>query len=82
MHSATWELMERGNSVAVLGYDPVRDAVVLINEMRPGVLIAGDYPYTDNLVAGGVNAKVNLALDAAAREMKEEAGPRAARCRN
>ena len=43
-HTRTWEVMERGNSVGVLGYDPVRDAVVLVNEMRPGVLVCGRLP--------------------------------------
>src|SRR5262245_23917992 len=71
--TGTWEVMERGHAVAVLGYDPVRDEVVLVNEFRPGAFVAGDYPYTDNLVAGGV-AKGESALEAAAREMKEEAG--------
>lgn len=65
--------MERGNSVAVLAYDPVRDEVVLANEFRPGALVAGDYPFTDNLVAGGV-ADGESPLDAAVREMKEETG--------
>jgi len=73
MQIGVWEVMERGHSVGVLGYDPVRDAVVLVNEFRPGAFIAGDYPYTDNLVAGGV-AKGESPLDAATREMKEEAG--------
>jgi ADP-ribose diphosphatase len=69
----TWEVMERGNSVGVLGYDPARDSVVLINECRPGVLVAGEYPFTDNLVAGAM-AKGESALEAAEREMKEETG--------
>ncbi len=43
-----WEMMERGNAVAVLGHDPGRDEVVLGNEFRPGILVAGDYPYRDN----------------------------------
>ena len=69
----TWEVMERGNSVGVLGYDPARDVVVLVNEMRPGALVAGDYPFTDNLVAGGMT-EGESALEAAEREMKEETG--------
>src|SRR5262245_3389183 len=69
----TWEVMERGNSVGVLGYDPVRDAVVLTNEFRPGALVSGDYPYTDNLVAGRVE-KDESPVEAAVREMEEEAG--------
>lgn len=32
----------------------MRDEVVLGNEFRPGVLVAGEYPYRDNLIAGGI----------------------------
>src|SRR4051812_38747362 len=69
----TWEVMERGHAVAVLGFDPVLDRVVLISEFRPGVLLAGDYPFTDNLVAGGMEDNES-AQDAAVREMQEETG--------
>jgi ADP-ribose pyrophosphatase len=69
----TWEVMERGHSVAALGYDPTLDVVVLVNELRPGALAAGDYPYTDSLVAGVVEPGENV-MDAAVREMREEAG--------
>jgi ADP-ribose pyrophosphatase len=68
-----WEVMERGHAVAVLGHDPKRDEVVLVNEFRPGLLIAGDYPYRDNLVAGAIE-KSETAIEAAMREMQEEAG--------
>lgn len=68
-----WEVMERGNAVAVLGYDPSRDEVVLANELRPGMLAAGEYPFSDNLVAGGI-APGEDAKAAAAREMLEETG--------
>jgi ADP-ribose pyrophosphatase len=67
------EVMERGDSVAVLGYDPKRDEVVLGNEFRPGVKVAGEYPYRDNLVAGAIDDG-ETALEAAVREMHEEAG--------
>jgi ADP-ribose diphosphatase len=69
----SWEVMERGNAVAVLGHDPNRDEVVLANEFRPGALIAGEYPFRDNLVAGALEAGES-ALEAAVREMQEEAG--------
>lgn len=68
-----WELMERGNAVAALGHDPKRDEVVLVNEFRPGALVSGDYPYRDNLVAGGIEPGESP-IDAAVREMQEEAG--------
>lgn len=70
---ATWEVMERGNAVAVLGHDPRRDEIVLGNEFRPGALVAGDYPYRDNLVAGAIEDG-ETPLEAAVREMREEAG--------
>jgi ADP-ribose pyrophosphatase len=68
-----WELMERGHSVAVLGHDPKRDEVVLVNEFRPGVFVTGEYAYCDQLVAGVIDGKESP-LEAAVREMKEEAG--------
>ena len=69
----SWEMMERGNAVAVLAHDPVRDEIVLGNEFRPGVLVAGEYPYRDNLIAGGIKHE-EAVLGAAVREMQEETG--------
>jgi ADP-ribose pyrophosphatase len=69
----TREVMERGHAVGVLAYDPRRDEVVLGNEMRPGMLAAGDYPFGDALIAGVVDAG-ETEMQAAAREMKEETG--------
>jgi ADP-ribose pyrophosphatase len=69
----TREVMERGDAVAVLGYDPNRDEIVLGNEFRPGVKVAGEYPYRDNLVAGAIDDGES-AVQAAVREMQEEAG--------
>jgi ADP-ribose pyrophosphatase len=69
----TWEVMERGHSVAVLGHDPVRDEVVLVNECRPGLLVVGEYPFRDNLVAGVIDGD-ETPIAAATREMQEETG--------
>ena len=41
--TVTWEMMERGRSVGVLGHDPKRDEIVLVNECRPGILVTGLY---------------------------------------
>lgn len=67
------EVFERGHAVGVLAYDPKRDKVVLVNEMRVGILAAGEYPYTDTVPAGGINAG-EAEVDAAVREMREETG--------
>ena len=67
------EIFERGHAVGILAYDPLRDEVVLVNEMRTGILAVGEYPYTDTLPAGGI-AKGETDIEAAVREMVEEAG--------
>lgn len=64
---------ERGHAVAMLGYDPVRDEVLLVNEMRPGMLAAGVYPFVDALPAGMIDEGEDP-VTAAVREMHEEAG--------
>lgn len=69
----TRDVMERGHAVGVLAYDPERDLIVLVNEFRPGCLLAGAEPFTDNLVAGGI-AEGESPLDAAVREVAEEVG--------
>src|SRR3982751_5768784 len=69
----TWMIMERGNAVGILAYDPGTDQVVLVNEMRAGILAAGGYPYTDTLPAGGIN-RGETPVQAAEREMREETG--------
>jgi len=66
-------VLERGHAVAILGFDPDQDKVVLINEMRAGPLAAGDDPFYDSLPAGMIDAD-ETALAAAVREMKEETG--------
>jgi ADP-ribose pyrophosphatase len=69
----TREVMLRGHAVGILGYDPHRDEIVLVNEFRPGCFVAGDNPFTDSVAAGAVDDGESP-LDAAVREMREEAG--------
>lgn len=64
---------ERGNAVAILPYDPVRDEVLLVNEVRPAMLVRGEYPFNDSLPAGMID-KGETAVDAALRETEEETG--------
>lgn len=69
----TRELLERGNAVCVLPYDPVRDEVVLIEQFRIGAYVAGISPWQTEIVAGLVEAG-ETEEDVARRELAEEAG--------
>lgn len=72
------ELVERGRSVAVLPYDPVRDEVVLIEQFRIGALEAPGGPWLIEIVAGMLDAGESPAA-VARRESLEEAGCRLGR---
>lgn len=69
----TWEVWRRGRAAAVLPYDPVADAVVLIEQFRLPALMAGLDPVLVELPAGlcdeGETPEVT-----ARREMMEEMG--------
>jgi ADP-ribose pyrophosphatase len=67
------ELFERGHAVAVLPYDPVRDAVVLLEQFRIGALEAPGRPWCLEPVAGVIDAGETLE-EVARRETREEAG--------
>ena len=47
-----WELWRRGRSAAVLPYDPVRDAVVLVEQFRVSAFAAGFDPVMVEIPAG------------------------------
>ena len=47
-------VLERGNSVAILPYDPGRDEILLINAFSPGAYAANDEYFCNTLPAGGV----------------------------
>jgi ADP-ribose pyrophosphatase len=69
----TWELWRRGQAAALLPYDPVADAVVLIEQFRLPALAAGVDPVMIEVPAGlcdaGETAEVTIR-----REIQEEAG--------
>lgn len=67
------ELLDRGDAVCVLLYDPQRDAVVLVEQFRPGALTKTDAPWLLELVAGVVEPG-ETPEDVARRESVEEAG--------
>ncbi len=69
----TWELWRRGRAAALLPYDPVADAVLLIEQFRLPALAAGIDPVMVEIPAGlcdpGEDAATTLA-----RETEEELG--------
>lgn len=66
------EVFERGQVAAVLLVDPQRDAVVLIEQFRPGPYAAGDHPWLIEIVAGIIEGGES-AEQMATRESLEEA---------
>lgn len=67
------EVCDRGDAVAVLLYDPDKDAVVMIEQFRIGVAYAGDPGWMMEIVAGSVKPGEAFE-DVARRETLEEAG--------
>lgn len=69
----TREVFERGHAVGLLPYDPVHDAVVLIEQFRIGAYVAGMEPWLVEIVAGIIEDG-EAPDDVARRETLEEAG--------
>lgn len=67
------ELIDRGNAVAVLPYDPARDELVLIEQFRIGVAASGADPWTLEVIAG-FKEKGETPEQVIHREAQEEAG--------
>ncbi|PHS30071.1 MAG: ADP-ribose diphosphatase [Methylophaga sp.] len=67
------ELFQRGNCVAVLLYDPIRDEVVIIEQFRVGALQLGEQAWLLEIVAGAIEPR-ETAEEVAYRESVEEAG--------
>lgn len=67
------ELFERGHAVAVLPYDPVRDEVVMLEQVRVGAMAAGATPWQLEIVAGMIDSDESPE-QVAHREAREEAG--------
>jgi ADP-ribose pyrophosphatase len=69
----TWELWRRGQAAALLPYDPVADAVVLIEQFRLPALAAGVEPVMVEVPAGLCDAGEDPAATLI-REAEEEMG--------
>ncbi|EMF7366217.1 ADP-ribose diphosphatase [Vibrio vulnificus] len=66
------EMFERGHAAAMLPYDPIRDEVVLIEQIRVGAL-EHHHPWQLEIVAGMID-RDESADDVVRREAQEEAG--------
>ncbi|ELV8590486.1 TPA: ADP-ribose diphosphatase [Vibrio vulnificus] len=66
------EMFERGHAAAMLPYDPTRDQVVLIEQIRVGAL-EHQHPWQLEIVAGMID-RDESADDVVRREAQEEAG--------
>jgi ADP-ribose pyrophosphatase len=69
----TREVFERGHAAAVLPYDPVLDAVVLVEQFRIGALEAPGDPWLLEIVAGVIDKPDETPEDVVRREAVEEA---------
>jgi ADP-ribose pyrophosphatase len=69
----TRELIDRGQAVAVLPYDPVRDELVLIEQFRIGAAEETTGPWLIEIIAGYTEAGES-AEEVVHREAYEEAG--------
>ncbi|WP_233965751.1 ADP-ribose diphosphatase [Pectobacterium polaris] len=74
------EILERGHAVVLLPYDPVRDEVVLIEQIRIAAYDTSASPWLFELVAGMIEPGESHE-EVARREAEEEAGLRIGRCR-
>lgn len=68
------EIVYAGHAVVILPYDPVRDAVILVEQFRVNMFALGDpQPWVIEAIAGLVDPG-EAPEDAAKREAREEAG--------
>lgn len=67
------ELLEKGNAVGLLPYDPRRDALVLVEQFRIGALQDSSGPWLVEIIAGYQEAHEDP-QSVAVREACEEAG--------
>jgi ADP-ribose pyrophosphatase len=69
-----YDIVRRGAAVAVLLYDPDREAVVLVEQFRLPPLLAGFSPWVVETVAGLVDREDETEEEVGRRETGEEAG--------
>ncbi|MGO3566237.1 MAG: ADP-ribose diphosphatase [Serratia grimesii] len=74
------EIFERGHAPVLLPYDPVRDEVVLIEQLRIAAVDTSSSPWLLEMVAGMIETGESVE-DVCRREAQEEAGVVVGRCK-
>lgn len=74
------EIFERGHAAVLLPYDPVRDEVVLIEQLRIAAVDTSRSPWLLEMVAGMIETGESVE-DVCRREAQEEAGVVVGRCK-
>lgn len=69
----TREILERGHAVVLIPYDPIRDEVVLIEQIRIAAIETSASPWLFEMVAGMIEPN-EAYEEVARREAEEEAG--------
>ena len=67
-----FDVVRRGEAVAVLLYDPDRDSVVLVEQFRLAALYGGRSPWQVENVAGLIDTENETPEEVARREIREE----------
>ena len=67
------EVMNRGNAAGALLYDPDREEMVFVEQIRIGAFVAGENPWVLECVAGIIEAE-ETPEEVVVREAEEEAG--------
>lgn len=68
------EVFERGHAAALLPYDPLRDQVVLIEQLRVPAMEKMQHPWLFEIVAGMIDKMEESSESVVKREAFEEAG--------
>ncbi|GAA3583462.1 MAG: ADP-ribose diphosphatase [Gibbsiella quercinecans] len=74
------EVFERGHAAVLLPYDPRRDEVVLVEQLRIPALESSNSPWLLEMVAGIIETGESVE-DVCRREAQEEAGVAVGRCK-
>lgn len=68
------ECGRKGDVVAVLAFDPVREVFLMVEQFRIGMVVRNQHPWTQEIVAGFMDKPGESPIQTAERELQEETG--------